>query len=101
MIESKVRGKYADTLRVLYHESETPEQEAKLALLFLERWGMVMGEPDGEDSAGRSRVRLATPDELVDRAFAIAHLAMDKARSTGLIHQGPTLADLEKTDKID
>ena len=101
MIETKVNEKYAETYRFTAHENEHPEAEAKLAFEFIKRWGLVMAADDGEDSVGRQKFRLATPQELIDRAFSIAHLAMDKARSTGLIHQGPTLADLEKPDKTD
>ena len=96
MIESKVVGAYQhDQKKVLYHENEQPEAEAKMAFDFLGRWGLVMGTPDGEDSAGRQQLKLMTPDELVDRAFTIAHIAIDRARSTGLIHKAPTLSDLE------
>ena len=97
MLESKVQDAYpSDSKRVLMGETEQPEAEAKLAFAFLERWSLVMGATDGEDSAGRQKLKLMEPQELVDRAFTIAHLAIDKARSTGLIHQVPSFSDLEK-----
>jgi len=48
-----------------------PDPRGRYALSCIERWGMVAGVPDGEDTSGRSKLRLATPDELVDRAAAI------------------------------
>jgi hypothetical protein len=41
---------------------------------FISRWGMVAAVPDGEDSSGRAKVRLSTPEELVVRAFETAEL---------------------------
>ena len=96
MLESKAVKPYSnEDKKILVHENERPEAEAQMAFAFIERWGLAMGAPDGEDSAGRQRLKLMPPEELVDRAFTIAHLAIDRARSTGLIHQGPKMADLE------
>ena len=67
------------------------EQEAILAMSLIERWGMVAGQPDGEDSAGRSKLRLSTPEELVDRAFIVARMAFSRAREDDLIY------DVEKS----
>ena len=51
---------------IAFDRAESPI--AKLAAEFCLRWGMVAGVPDGEDSSGRQKLRLATPDELIDRA---------------------------------
>ena len=89
MIETKTIKEFGKYTLMLHH-SEIPEDEAKLAFSLLERWGMVAAAPDGEDSAGRSKLKLSTPDELVERAFAVAKLAFDKARADNLIHNaGP------------
>ena len=95
MLEHTISEKYGTAKKVHLNDTEQPEAEAKLAFTFIERWGMVAGEVDGEDSAGRQKLRLSTPDGLVERAFTIAHIAMDRARATGLMHQTPTLAELE------
>lgn len=44
--------------------------EIRLATALVEKWGMVLGMEDGEDSSGRHKLRLATPGEVVDRAVA-------------------------------
>ncbi len=59
---------------VLY-SSEMPEPEATFAMQMLERWGMVAAMDDGEDSAGRQKIRVATPEELVWRACTVAEVA--------------------------
>lgn len=67
-------------------DSHRLEFEAKMAHDFIERWGMVLAMDDGEDSAGRHKIRLATPEELVSRAFTIAELFMKEARRRNLVH---------------
>lgn len=64
-------------------DSEVPGTEARFAMALVERWGMVAGENNGEDSAGRSRLRLATPDELTDRAIAVTEALFSKMRGRG------------------
>lgn len=96
MLESKVKGKYSpDAQTIIMTENEHLEHEAQAALRFLERWGMVMSVPDGEDSAGRAKYKFMEPQELVDRAFSIAHITFDVARSKDLVHKTLPLSELE------
>ena len=67
------------------HESEHFELEGALAVVMIERWGMIAAVEDGEDSSGRSKLRALTPEELVTRAFDTAKLAMARAREAGLV----------------
>jgi len=55
----------------------------KLAVDLIERFGSVACVEDGEDSSGRSKSRLQTPDELVDRCIAIAEKFHEKAGAAG------------------
>lgn len=75
----------------IIQETEMLEQEAKLAFAMIEKWGMVAGVENGEDTAGRQKLRLSTPKELVERAFECAKLGMDTARNRGLVHTIPGL----------
>jgi hypothetical protein len=95
MLESKCinREEKFDQPQVVLHNTEELEKEACLALALIERWGMVAGIPDGEDSSGRSKLRLSTPEELTERAFECAKLAFDKARYKGLMHEVGSLKD--------
>jgi hypothetical protein len=68
MIEVKVSRQFRDDPKLVIHDTEYPNFEARLAATLMERWGMVAGEPDGEDSAGRAKLRLSTPQELAQRA---------------------------------
>lgn len=50
------------TEKITYHPL------AKVAFEMAQRWGMVAAIPDGEDTAGRQKLRLMTPLELAQRA---------------------------------
>ena len=76
------------------HEREWPSQKARFAMAMIERWGMVSGMMDGEDSAGRAKVRLASVDEVVERAVEASEKAFEAFRSKGWIE------DLASVDEI-
>ena len=53
---------------------------AFLAISMMERWGIVAGEPDGEDSSGRSKLGLMPVEQLVERSCQAADLAFKEFR---------------------
>jgi hypothetical protein len=55
-------------------DTVAPNRRARFAAEFINRWGAVAAIPDGEDSVGRQQMRLATPEELVERACETAEL---------------------------
>ncbi len=71
------------------HRAETVTCEAAYAMAMIERWGLVMGATDGEDSAGRQQLKLMTVDELVTRAFDVSIAAFTMARERGLMVSTP------------
>lgn len=76
-----------------YQELEIANFEARLASNLIERWGVVVGMPDGEDSAGRQQGRLMTVEELVDRSVQTAAQAIEAFRKQGWMHKLPTFVD--------
>jgi len=88
MKQSKIINEYGFE-KLGIHENEVFEQEAEVARELICRWGMVAAEVDGEDSSGRAKFRLQTPEELVDRAFQTARMFMSAARATELVHVLP------------
>jgi hypothetical protein len=63
------------------------EARAAIALKLIEHFAVVAGFPEGEDSAGRAKVRLQTANELVKRAFEIADLFVDLAETRSEIRE--------------
>ena len=59
-------------------ETQMPHPVAQFAMQLIERWGMIAGTPDGEDSAGRMKVRLLAPEEIVARACRTAEIAFEQ-----------------------
>ena len=84
-----------DGIRVLIHEEEHLALGGRIMAALLEKWGMVAAMDDGEDSAGRQKLRLATPTEIVDRAEKITHLMLERAKSFDWIIKIPTLEEAE------
>jgi len=60
------------------------ELRANIALRLIEQnTATIAGKTDGEDSAGRARVVLQPPGELVTRCFEIADTFIDTAEKRG------------------
>jgi len=94
MLESKVnQSAWVRNRTVTTWDREQPEMEAKLAASMVERWGMIAAIPDGEDSAGRAKLRLATPAELAARACDTAEMLMKRFHMNGWIHVTPSIQD--------
>jgi hypothetical protein len=74
---------------VVWH-LEHPTWKARLATTLVEKWGLVAATEDGEDSAGRAKLRLSTPVELVKRACETADMLVEECRSRGWIEKLPT-----------
>jgi hypothetical protein len=100
MIQHEVvdKSERYDFKEIFTHETEHLENEAKLAFSLVERWGMVAALPDGEDSSGRSKLRLMTVEELTERAFKTAESFFKYARDNGLMHGLGNLEDLKSSD---
>ena len=62
---------------------------AKIALEIANRWGCVAAMPDGEDSAGRSKLRMQTPDEIAARAFDTAAALWTQFEGRGWLSELP------------
>lgn len=85
--------------KIILHDTEIPNMEARFAMTLIERWGMVAAESEGEDSAGRAILRNCTPVEVVDRACTISIGAMEEFRKRGWMLAGPDVSEiLKKTD---
>jgi hypothetical protein len=96
MIEYKIQGKFRNRMNeIQVHDTDAPNWEARMACILIEHWGMVAGSDGGEDSTGRSKLRLQTPQEIVDRACETAELAVSQFRARGWVATLPTLAEIE------
>lgn len=81
------------------HETVHLNQEARLAMSLIERWGMVAAKPDGEDGAGRQKLTCLSPEEVVSKACSTVSAAMAEFRQLGWILDLPTLDQAEEALK--
>jgi hypothetical protein len=75
------RNKY-DKLPTV-HFSEALTMEDNLAFQLVCKWGMITAVDDGEDSAGRAKMRGETPTEMVERALSTAEIFYSRIRELG------------------
>lgn len=85
-----IRKNYDGAVVVQQHETELPTFEARVALAFMQKWALVAAEPDGEDTAGRTKLRRLTADEVAQFSCDAAQKAMDQFRARGWIKDIPT-----------
>ena len=79
----QVRKTYDGGTRIEIVRKVVPSTEAELAIEFIARWGMVAAEPDGEDTAGRQKLKPMSPEQVVDRALRVAELACQRFEEKG------------------
>jgi hypothetical protein len=93
MIQTKIVKQY-DKKGLSVHNTEILEDEAKIAVEFVTKWGVTPSIPDGGKS-GYTEVRMMTPEELAIRALDTAKVLMDEARKRGLVHYTCDINDFD------
>lgn len=72
------REKRYTSPEVRVYKTLYPSQRAVFAQELLARWGLVAAEPDGEDSAGRQKLKPLSVESLVTRACEMSQLAFEE-----------------------
>jgi hypothetical protein len=94
----RISNTYGDK-EVKVFEREFLTKEAAYAFELIQKWGMILGIEDGEDSSGRAKNRPATPQEVVDRAFEVTDLFFTRAREKGFVIDLPDLNEINAVVK--
>jgi hypothetical protein len=74
------------------HETAMLDLRGRIAVSFAEHNGMIAAIQDGEDSSGRSKLRLQTPREVAERAIEVAKLLTEGMDALGWLHEVPVPA---------
>ncbi len=91
-----IHGRFAnDEIEVKLHRRYELSHAARLASVLIERWGMVAGVDDGEDTAGRAKLRLQTPEDVVTRACETAERAITEFKARGWLCPMPSYEELK------
>jgi hypothetical protein len=93
------RSSFKGILDGAIHRKYFPDDRIALASQILEKWAMVAAEPDGEDSAGRSKLRVLTPFELTERACDIADHAFTQFERRGWLVALPSIDEQEEAGR--
>ena len=80
---------YRDGTEIIIYNTEALFLEAQFANDLMKHLAIVAAVPDGEDSAGRQKMRMMTEMEVVLRATKIAEAAFAAHRVNGLILELP------------
>lgn len=94
------RETYRGGTEVAIHTKIVGDPRAQCAQQFMDRWGMIAGVPEGEDSAGRSKVRLMTVEELVTRACESSNALFAELERRGWLLSIPAPKPERKDDKV-
>lgn len=81
---------------VQIHDQMTMNIEGRLAIRLIEAYGLIAADKDSENSERQ----LLSPEEVVDRAFKIANLTINKIIESKLYVEIPEIPTIETdTDK--
>lgn len=103
-IEQKIElERHSNEAKTNINDNDVFSSKAKIVVEMINRWGMVTGIPDGEDSAGRAKLKLMPPEILVSRAFVIADLMFDEleARDWSIVTATFDELDLAKNNILE
>lgn len=82
-------GSRYDWEEITFHRKTLLDSKAEFATEMLVKWGVVAAMPDGEDSAGRAKLKIMPIDELVQRACETAEKAFTEFGKRGWILDVP------------
>jgi hypothetical protein len=92
-----VKDDFRNTSRkVMIHSDEHFGPEADMASKLVTHWGMVSARPDGEDSSGRAKLDLMSPEDVVRRACDTTALFFEEVRKRGWIFPSISQEDYKK-----
>lgn len=93
---ARIETEYSGKKTVVAYETESLDNVGRLAIVLIEKWGLVAATPDGEDTAGRAKALLPSNSELVERALDIAALFYAEARTRGHVVTLPDLNEINE-----
>lgn len=66
---------------------------AALAVDLVKNYGIISAKDDGEDTQGRAKIKLLSPEEVVDRCCTIADLLVEEFEARGWIREDMRTAE--------
>lgn len=85
--------------KLIQHERETLNLQARIALSLVERWGLVSAVPNAIHENGRQSIRLMSPGEIAERACETAERLIDAFYAKDWIALSPSWAEMVEEAK--
>lgn len=82
--------------RVTTHYLSTPNRRADFAMRMMEKFGLLLGEDAGEDSAGRQKGRRLTPKECAVLACETSDHLFNEMESRDWFTEIPSMEKMEQ-----
>jgi hypothetical protein len=86
---------YTGLIRAQVHSNLCHTIKSEMAYNLIKYWATVAATPDGEDSSGRQKLRLQTPEELVAKSFDVTEKFFAEATRRNWIHNFPGYIELD------
>lgn len=91
-----VKERFKETKAIAVHDLKMPDLRARFAMEVLERLALIAGEDNGEDTAGRQKVRRSLPNELVSFACDLADKSFTEFEKRGWLLNIPCYEDIQE-----
>ena len=86
---------FGQPLDGMFHRKFFPDDRLEFAKDIISRHALISAEPDGEDSAGRAKLKRIEPSEIVEFACQVADLAYAEFRNRGWLQAMPSMQERE------
>jgi len=91
---------FVDKATLGLHSTEIPTMRAHFAMKLMEHLAISAAEADGEDTAGRQKLRLLTPVEVATRACNIAAAAYQQFEDRDWLLTAPPYEECKKLGRV-
>jgi len=85
--------------RKLVHRTKALSIAGDLAFRLVERYGLINAQEDGEDSAGRAKIKLMPVHDTIQRCFDLAEAFVLEADRRGHIIDVPLPEKIERKER--
>ena len=86
-------------VHTVYHQSHIESRQAQFAMDLMRHFALVAASDDGEDSAGRAKLRTLSAEEVAQKACELAAAAYNEFHERGWLIEVPMYTD-EQVKKI-
>ena len=92
-----IRSPFDDRGELILHRLDTPDTRGELAMKILDHFALISAQEDGEDQAGRQKLKLLSPVEVATRACDLAEAFFSEIERRGWLLKLPSYEEVQST----